>query len=618
MLRVQQLSKSFGTRVLFEDVSFLMNPGERLGLVGRNGHGKTTLFKILLGEQTADSGEIILPRGYRISHLSQHLSFHEPTVLAEVCTSLPASDDGTDRTYKAEAALFGLGFSKEQIEQAPQRLSGGFQVRLNLAKVLVSEPNLLLLDEPTNYLDIVSMRWLGRFLREWKNELMLITHDRGFMDGVTTHTAAIHRGKLRKVEGNTFKMFAQIEQEEEIHEKTRVNQDRERKVQERFIERFRAKASKAKAVQSRVKMLAKQDTLDQLEELKDLSFRFSLAPFPAKVVAEVEGLEFGYDPTTPLIRGLDLAVGAQDRLAVIGRNGKGKSTLLSLLVGNLSPSGGRLRFHPSTKVAYYGQENVDRLDPNRTVEEEILAVHPDHSRGAARNICGLMMFEGEQALKKISVLSGGERSRVLLGKLLVSPANLLLLDEPTNHLDLSASEGLTDALADFEGAVVLVTHSESLLRRVANRLVVFDNEQVRVFEGSYDEFLEQVGWSGEDGLRTKSTGNVAARGAQRRDLRRQRAEIIGERSKKLRPVQVKIDALESKIMELEEETRQVDAELCTAASEKRQDAIAALGRRSGELRAEVARRYEELDRLGEEQAELQSAFDARLAELEDA
>lgn len=617
MLRVQQLSKSFGTRVLFEDVSFLMNPGERLGLVGRNGHGKTTLFKILLGEQSSDSGEIILPRGYRIGHLSQHLGFNEPTVLEEVCTSLPASDDGIDRTYKAEAALFGLGFSKAQIDQDPHRLSGGFQVRLNLAKVLVSEPNLLLLDEPTNYLDIVSMRWLGRFLREWRGELMLITHDRGFMDSVTTHTAAIHRGKLRKNEGGTAKIFAQLAQEEEIHEKTRVNQDRERKVQERFIERFRAKASKAKAVQSRVKMLAKQETLDRLEEIQDLSFRFSMAPFPAKVIAEVERLEFGYDPTSPLIQGLDLAVGAHDRLAVIGRNGKGKSTLLSLLAGNLTPTGGRIRLHPSTRLAYYGQENVDRLDPTLTVEEEVIGVHPDHSRGAARKICGLMMFEGEDALKKVSVLSGGERSRVLLGKLLVSPANLLLLDEPTNHLDMSASEGLTDAVAEFDGAVVLVTHSEMLLRRVATRLVVFDHEQVRVFEGGYEEFLDQVGWSGEDPGPAKGAVAGASRGANRRDVRRQRAEIISERGKLLRPVQSKIERVEAKIIELEAETQRVDADLCEAAAQKRHDEIASLGRRSTELRAETEKFYGQLEELGDEQAKLQATFEARLAQLEE-
>jgi ATP-binding cassette subfamily F protein 3 len=229
MIQVSNLDKSYGQQVVFDNIGFTVNPGERVGLVGRNGHGKTTLFRMLIGQEHPDSGNISIPAGYRTGHLSQHIRFTENTVLKEACLSLPASDDGRDETYKAETILNGLGFSMEDYRLDPGDLSGGFQVRLNIAKVLASDPNLLLLDEPTNYLDIVSLRWLSQFLRSWKKELIIITHDRNFMDNITTHTMAIHRCRIRKEAGPTEKVYQQLLLEEEIHEKTRVNDEKKRK-----------------------------------------------------------------------------------------------------------------------------------------------------------------------------------------------------------------------------------------------------------------------------------------------------------------------------------------------------------------------------------------------------
>jgi ATP-binding cassette subfamily F protein 3 len=255
MIQANNLDKCYGRQVIFDKAGFTLNPGERVGLVGRNGHGKTTLFKMILGQERPDSGNISIPSGYKIGHLSQHISFSGETVLKEACLSLRDSEDGIDETYKAEIILMGLGFTMQDFGSNPLDLSGGYQVRLNLAKVLVSDPHLLLLDEPTNYLDILSLRWLTQFLRNWKKELIIITHDRDFMDGVTTHTMAIHRCKMRKEAGPTEKVYQQLLLEEEIHEKTRVNDNKKRKETEDFINRFRAKASKASAVQSRVKAL---------------------------------------------------------------------------------------------------------------------------------------------------------------------------------------------------------------------------------------------------------------------------------------------------------------------------------------------------------------------------
>ena len=616
MIRVLNLSKSYGSNLLLDDINFLMNPGERLGLIGRNGHGKTTLFRLLLGTERPDGGKIVVPKHYRIGHLSQHLEFSQDSVLAEACSALPGSDDGTDLTYRAEAALHGLGFEGELLQRSPEKLSGGFQVRLNLAKVLVSEPNLLLLDEPTNYLDIVSMRWLKRFLCAWRGEMILITHYREFMDQVTTHTMAIHRCKLRKVEGTTHKVFAQIDQQEEIHEKTRLNQQRDRRQQERFIQRFRAKATKARAVQSRVKKLEKVATLERLDEIHDLSFRFHAAPFAAKKIMDVEGLSFRYPDGPTLIEELEFRMGAKDRIAVIGPNGRGKTTLLSLFAHVLQPVTGKIQLHPKAQVAYFGQNNVERLDPEKTIEEEIQSAHPDHSRGAARRICGLMMFPGNDALKKVQVLSGGEKSRVLLGKLLVSPANLLILDEPTNHLDMQSTEGLMHALEVFEGAVVLVTHSELILRRVANRLVVFDGGKSCVFEGGYPEFLERVGWKEEQKDQTQVAKRTPERGKSRKELRRLRAQVISERSKRLKPLKTRIEGVEKEVAAREEEARQVEALLCEAAIEGERESIARLVQRSGVLKPKIQNLFKELEKLIKERDRLKPEFEKRLAALE--
>src|SRR5512142_1474253 len=498
MLQVSNLEKSYGKQVLFDGVSFTVNPRERVGLVGRNGHGKSTLFRIILGEEHRDSGTITVPSGYRVGHLTQHIHFTEDTVLGEACLALPKNEDHIDETYKAEAILHGLGFTNADLDRHPSSLSGGYQVRLNLAKVLVSECSLLLLDEPTNYLDIVSVRWLTQFLRAWRNELIIITHDRDFMDGVTTHTMIIHRRTMRKVAGGTQKLYDQILMEEEIYEKTRQNDEKKRKEVEQFINRFRAQATKASAVQSRIKALARHEKLDKLEEIKTLDFKFRSAPFEAKWLMTVENLSFSFAKEGPkLFDGLSFAVGKKDRIAVIGKNGKGKTTLLNLLARELSPTGGEIKTHPNTKIAYFGQTNINRLRPEKTALQEIMDAHPDNAQGESRAICGLMMFEGDNALKKVSVLSGGEKSRVLLGKLLVKPSNLLLLDEPTNHLDMEACDSLLDAIDEFDGALVLVTHNEQFLHRLAKRLIIFDKGTVSLFEGTYQDFLDSVGWDSE-------------------------------------------------------------------------------------------------------------------------
>lgn len=496
MLQVNNLSKWYGEQVLLDKVSFVVNPNERIGLIGRNGHGKSTLFRILMGEDKPDEGNFSTPSRYKIGILSQYFEFHFPTVMEEACSVLP-DHGGWKEEYKAETILNGLGFPEEFFHRSPLDLSGGFQMRLNLAMLLLSEPNLLLLDEPTNYLDIVSIRWLERFLKMWEGEFILITHDRTFMDTVCTHTMGIIRKKLRKIEGPTSKWYTQIAEEDVIYEKTRQNEESKRAQTERFIERFRAQASKATMVQSRVKLLEKQGQKEKLELDADLYFRFRAMPFPGQRMLIVQKLKFGYDPTDILFDDVSFEIMPTDRIAVIGPNGKGKSTLLSLLAGELTPISGSIESHAQTRIGYFGQTNVGRMVSENMVYEEIESVNPNLGIAGARSIAGLMMFEGDAGTKKIKVLSGGEKSRVLLGKILATPVNLLLLDEPTHHLDMQSVDSLKKALDEFSGAVVIVSHDELILEAIANKLVVFDDGKCFVFEGTYKDFLDRVGWSFE-------------------------------------------------------------------------------------------------------------------------
>lgn len=612
MLKVVNLSKSFGDQTLFSGISFSLSPGERIGLVGRNGSGKSTLFKIILGEEAAHEGEVVVPRGYRCGHLAQHLRFTEPTIVREACLGLP--EDEREEEYRAEIILAGLGFSEADMQRPPESFSGGFQIRINLAKVLLSEPNLLLLDEPTNYLDIVSARWLSRFLRSWKNELLIITHDRDFMDSVTTHTMLIHRQKIRKIPGGTEKLYSQIAQDEEIHERTRQNEDKKRRDMQVVIDRFRAKASKAAMVQSKIKALERMGVKEELRDESTLDFEFRESPFHGRFLLEARDLSFSYESAQPpLIQNISLALRPGERICVIGKNGKGKSTLLRLLAQELTPQQGEVSLNANSKVGYFGQTNINRLDPTLTVESEIWRSNSSLSRTSVRSICGTMMFDGDKALKKISVLSGGERSRVLLGKLLAQPSNLLFLDEPSNHLDMESVDALIESLQQYAGAVVLVTHSELILRQLATKLVVFQDHGPEIFDGDYDYFLQKVGWVDEEADRPSRSNSKQARVADARSDapepdKRERAKQRQERAKVLGPLEREMQTIEKEISNLEQQVATANEELLSAAQESNGARLAELGKSVKEAQKLIEQRFQALEQLMEKHQKLEEQF----------
>lgn len=611
MIQINNLHKGYGGQDILSEVTMSLMPRERLGLVGRNGSGKSTLFRMILGEESPDKGNIVIPKGYILGSLSQHIEFNHPTVLDECCSALPEGEE--HNMYKAEKYLMGLGFSEEDFYKSPDEFSGGFQLRINLVKALLKEPNLLLLDEPTNYLDIVSLRWLKYFLRQFPGEIIIITHDRDFMDDVTTHTMGISRGKLKKIKGDTIKFYEQILMEEEIHEQTRQNLDKKRKHLESFVDRFKAKASKATQAQSKMKQLDKMGSMDKLSSEKSLGLNFNFKDVPAKVVLEAEDLSFSYGPDLPtLFKDVSVFLKKGERVAIVGKNGKGKSTLLNVLGGELKSLTGKIKFHKDAAISHFGQTNINRLSMKSTVVQEIQDSNDALSRTAVRNICGSMMFEGDLADKKIDVLSGGERSRVLLGKIIANESTVLLLDEPTNHLDMESVEILIDEIGEFPGAVILVTHSEYMLKQLATKLIVFQDDVATIFDGTYDEFLDKVGWNEDDGI----SGEKKIKKISKKDSKRIRAELTKERGKVCGPLKKEVEGLEFKITEAEDRVKILEIELTEASGSSNGTIVTALSKELGAINKSIDTNFEKLEKASEELEALMSEFEVRLQELE--
>ena len=611
MIQLTNISKNFASQELFNNLNFKLNSSNRVGLVGRNGSGKSTLFKIILGEEDYDSGDVSIPKNYMIGTLKQHLVFTEKTVREECALVLP--EDEQWNFYKIEKLLFGLGFTEEDLDKDPLSFSGGYQIRINLVKLLATEPNMLLLDEPTNYLDIISLRWLRGFIREFDGEVILITHDRDFMDSVTTHTMGVQRKSLHIVSGDSYKYYGTLELADETYEKTKANQDKKRKELEEFVARNKARASTAALAQSKQKELDKMDDMEDLATDANLSFKFNYKETPAKVIFRAEDLGFGYNPDEPLFQGITFAMEKGKRLAIIGKNGKGKSTLLNYIAGELEKQQGKLDFHPSTKFAHFGQTNIERLNVKNTIVDEIASMSKEIGIPQARNIAGRMMFSGELGDKKIEVLSGGERSRVMLGKIIATPANLLFLDEPTNHLDMQSIDALADAIDAFEGSLIMVTHSEMLLHRLADALIIFHKGGAEYFDGTYADFLEKIGWEEEEGTVKVKKAKPKINHKERKKLRK---AVTQARNEVRKPYTKEIKLCEEKIEALETEITVKNEALEKASNTGDNDLIMELSKQVGLVQQEIDVFFERLEVATEKDDEIVAEYDLKLEEID--
>jgi ATP-binding cassette subfamily F protein 3 len=529
MISLNQVSKFYGKQDVLKDVSFSIHDGERIALVGVNGAGKTTLFKILLGTMEPDHGLVHRKKGLRIGYLPQDvIELTGRTVLQqvmEVNTSVQEAlaefntvthhlDQSTDPTqceilakrqshllsemerlgafdleYRAKQVLAGLGFKEASFQAPVETLSGGWIMRVALARLLLSEPDLLLLDEPTNHLDLDSLIWLETFLQNTSSALLLISHDRAFLDRVVQRTFELEKGGLTSFPGNYSRYLVEKQKRLQLQEAAFANQQEKIRQLEDFIARNRSRKDRAKQVQSRIK------TLDQLERIKPpsaeqtIAFRFPEPERSGKIVLELEGVSKSFGQNH-LYQGLDLVVTREDRIALLGPNGAGKSTLLKMVTGTVKPDSGRRQIGHKVRIGYFAQHQLEQLEGAHTVWQEAASVAGDRTYGTLRSLLAAFLFREEDIEKKVSVLSGGEKSRLVILKILLSGANFLLFDEPTNHLDIPSREVLEAALQSFSGTLCIITHDRHLINALANKVLYIREGKAELFPGNYLDFEE--------------------------------------------------------------------------------------------------------------------------------
>lgn len=593
MLFIENISKAFGGRELFSEVNVVLQPKERYALIGRNGSGKSTLLKIIAGLEQSDAGSVRLAKGVQMGYLAQHITLHATTVLDEVLHASPESPK-----HEAEALLCGLGFEEKQLNESPTLFSGGYQLRIELAKTLIKKPDILLLDEPTNYLDITSIRFLERFLKRWQGSMIIISHDQSFLDSICTHTMGLYRRQLRRFQGNCENYFHKIREEEENKRRENENIRKQKAHLTKFVERFRYKASKAGQAQSKLKAIEKLGEIEDLEDETTLSFAFHEKEHPGKQILSVKNLHFSYSNET-LIRDVSFDLLKGETLAIIGKNGCGKSTFLRILSKELQPKQGHLKFSMNAQSGYFGQTNVQRLLESATILEEIRQSNPKLKDQEARNIAGQMLFSGEDMFKRIEVLSGGEKARVLLGKLVAKPTNLLLLDEPSNHLDIESTEALLHALNQFEGAKVIVTHNEWVLNKlnVNKILACFEKRQV-LHLGDYASFQEKFSWDETSTAQPKKKKMSKA----------QRAQRVQERADQLRPIRQKIAQLEREIVQLEKKKKTLEESLLILYQTDDGDRIAEATKEFHVIEKQLNSTYQLLEESLEQEEEIYQLF----------
>ena len=624
MIAAQNISLAFGGDPLFQDVNFMINRGDRVGLVGANGAGKTTMLRLLNGEMTPDTGTIAMRSGTEIGYLPQDgAGLSNQSVRDEVLSALgdltrieermavlnvevAEAHDDPNRTDEertelleelgdlhhrydqldgfaargaVEKILMGLGFEPTDLDRPCTEFSGGWGMRIALAKLLLREPDLLMLDEPTNHLDIESLTWLEAFLRTYHGAILLISHDRSFLDALTTHIYELSSRRLTIYTGNYTTYRAEREKRRVLQIAAYENQQKMIIDTERFIDRFRAKASKATQVQSRVKQLDKVERIEMPDsDEAEIHFRFPPAPRSGRVVVEMKHVTKRYGDNL-VLENIDFALERGEKVAFLGRNGEGKSTLSRVIAGIEPFEGERIIGH-NVELGYFAQHQAEELDPSKSVLQTLDDVAVGDIRQQLRSILGAFLFQGDDVFKPVSVLSGGEKSRLALAKLLLQPRNLLIFDEPTNHLDMASKGMLKKALQDFEGGAIIVSHDRDFLRGLVDHCVEFRNRKITITIGDIDEYLagrdaEKVDdvfrnpkksnaamkGGGASGSNQKGGGSGGGSDKSRKDQKRHEAELRNKRHAATRELKEKLKRAERAVAETEEKKSAMETEL---------------------------------------------------------
>jgi ATP-binding cassette subfamily F protein 3 len=596
MLNIHNLSVSFQGEYLFEKITFQLGAGTRVGLVGKNGAGKSTLLKIISGEQEYDEGSIAMDKEVSIGFLKQDIDFTKGRTvleesyqafieikkyekqLEEINTQLATRTDYESEGYnqlmidlnevqqqyeihggynyqgETERILQGLGFQREDFNKITETFSGGWRMRIELAKLLLQNNDILLLDEPTNHLDIESILWLEEFLRNYQGAVVVVSHDKMFLDNVTNRTIEISLGKIYDYNKPYTQYLVQRQELREQQLASQKNQQKQIEHTEKLISKFKAKASKATMAQSLVKKLDKIDRIVVDEDDNSvMSLRFPISVIPGKVVIEAKNISKSYGDKE-VLRGVDLMIERDAKVAFVGQNGQGKSTLAKIIVDEI-PHGGVLELGHNVQIGYFAQNQADYLDGTKTVEDTMLDAADERTRPLVRNILGSFLFRGDEVEKYVRVLSGGERNRLALAKLLLQPFNVLVMDEPTNHLDIKSKNVLKDACKNFKGTMLIVSHDRDFLQGLTDKVYEFKDHKIKEYLGDIDYFLEQ---RNIENLREAEKRTVVAKEV--------KADAAGgkqsyEAQKKIKSLTNKLSKIESTINKLEREVKEIDVEL---------------------------------------------------------